>query len=309
MDEFINHWTTHAPTVLIADTDAGGGVVDAGQFASIRDDLDAAKTLLQNRLNDLESSRVALEQLRQSVGDRVAEFNRRIRADFPTTPAFSRLPLVPNRTAGRDAFLDAMDDMLSIWERVNGLAPSPILPGPLLLGTLTRAQFLTQRAAMDGAFTARGNAERAAAAARIERNGIQEHARALMVTYRAKIEALFAPESIEVQTLPRLTPSAGATPDPVELTGTWNETTQRAELTWTESLDPELSEYQVRAVPGPEYDSQDETVLSTIAPGAPRQFSTAAGLAVPGSAMSYKVYVKLTTGNEAGSDARTVTRP
>ena len=29
------------------------------------------------------------------AGDRVAEFNRRIRADFPNNAAFSRLPTVP----------------------------------------------------------------------------------------------------------------------------------------------------------------------------------------------------------------------
>ena len=46
------------------------------------------------------------------AGDRVAEFNRRIRADFPNNAAFSRLPTVPNRSGGRDAFLDAMDDTL-----------------------------------------------------------------------------------------------------------------------------------------------------------------------------------------------------
>ena len=43
--------------------------------------------------------------------------------------------------------------------------------------------------------------------------------------------------------------------------------------------------------------------------GAPRAYQTAAGLATPGTAISYKVYVQLTTGNEAGSNAQTVFRP
>ncbi|MES2924844.1 MAG: hypothetical protein V4819_25035 [Verrucomicrobiota bacterium] len=34
-----------------------------------------------------------------------------------------------------------------------------------------------------------------------------------------------------------------------------------------------------------------------------------AGFAIPGSAMTYKIFVRLTTSSESGSDAVTVTRP
>ena len=244
------------------------------------------------------------------AGDRVAEFNRRIRADFPNNAAFSRLPTVPNRSGGRDGFLDAMDDTLDLWSRVNALPPSPIFTAPLLLpGGLTRAQFQTLRTALDTAFTSRGNAENAVAAQRITRNTLQDRVKTLMVTYRLKVEALYAPDSLQVTTLPRLTPAPGSTPDPVALTAAWDPADLRAELTWTASDDPELAAYQVRAVPGPDYSTDDETLVATIPPNAPRTYQTAAGLALPGSAMSYKVYVRLTTGNEAGSTAQKVTRP
>ena len=307
MDEFIAHWNATNDALIIAED---GVAVSLDDFGDLRTTLDTAKSLLQVRLNDLEGSRVTLEQARGGAGDRVAEYNRRIRADFPNNAAFSRLPTVPNRSGGRDAFLDAMDDTLDLWSRVNALPPSPIFTAPLLLpGGLTRAQFQTLRTALDTAFTSRGNAENAVAAQRITRNGLQDRAKSLMVTYRLKVEALYAPESPQVTTLPRLTPVAGSTPDPVALTAAWDPADLRAELTWTASEEPELASYQVRAVPGPDYSTDDETLLATIPPNAPRTYQSAAGLALPGTAMSYKIYVRLTTGNEAGSNAQTVVRP
>ena len=307
MDEVISHWGITDDSLTLAED---GVAVSFDSFGDLRALLDTAKSQLQVRLNDLEGARVALEQARLVAGDRVAEFNRRIRADFPNNATFSRLPTVPNRSGGRDAFLDAMDDTLDLWSRVNALPPSPIFTAPLLLpGGLTRAQFQTLRTGLDTAFTNRGNAENAVSAQRITRNGLQDRAKSLMVTYRLKVEALYAPDSLQVITLPRLTPAPGSTPDPVALTAAWDPADLRAELSWTASDEPELAAYQVRAVPGPDYSTDDETLVASIPPNAPRTYQTAAGLALPGSAMSYKIYVRLTTGHEAGSSAKTVTRP
>lgn len=51
------------------------------------------------------------------------------------------------------------------------------------------------------------------------------------------------------------------------------------------------------------------TTLHTFAPADPRAFLTGAGFAIPGAAMTYKLFARLHTGNESGSDAITVTRP
>ena len=66
---------------------------------------------------------------------------------------------------------------------------------------------------------------------------------------------------------------------------------------------------RLRSVPGPDYSSEDETTLASISAGGPLTFTSAEGFGLPGNSVSYKVYVRLTTGNEAGSDAVTVTRP
>jgi hypothetical protein len=203
-----------------------------------------------------------------------------------------------------------MDDVLDLWNRVNAQPVTPVFTAPLLLrGDLTRALFATLRALVDGAFTTRSDTGRSVAATRLQRNAIQDRAMALMKLYRMKIEALYAENSVEVLTLPRLSPLPGHTPDPVDLSGTYDPVDARAELTWTESTDPELASYQLRSVPGPDYTADDESTLITIPAGGSLTYNTSAGFGIPGSAVSYKVYVRLTTGNEAGSDAVTVTRP
>lgn len=307
MDEILTHWGKLDQPLLLAEGDEAVSLTD---FTALRKQLDKAKATLQGKLNDLEGTRVSLEAIRKTTGDRIAEFNRRIRADFPSKGAFSRLPAVPARTAGRDVFLDAMDDILDLWSRANALPPTPIFTAPLrLMGGLTREQFEDMREDLDKAFTARGAADSAAFAQRLIRSELQDRSKNLMVTYRLKVEAMHAPDSLEVATLPRVTPLPGSTPDPVELKAEWNADTQRAELTWTASEDPDLASYQIRGVPGPEYSSDDESLLVSVPPAGPRTWQNAQGLALPGSAMSYKVYVRLNTGHESGSPAVTITHP
>jgi hypothetical protein len=60
---------------------------------------------------------------------------------------------------------------------------------------------------------------------------------------------------------------------------------------------------------GDEYSHEDAVVIATNAPGAPREFTTPFGLTQPGTKIALKVFVILSTGNEAGSAAMFVERP
>ncbi|MES2438854.1 MAG: hypothetical protein V4584_07300 [Verrucomicrobiota bacterium] len=307
MDRFIGHWESSDPDLILPEN---GLPVALGHFTALRAALDAEKASLQGKLNDLENSRVVLLQIRQDAGDRIAEFNRRIRADFPDHRLFNQLPPVPSRTAGRDAIILAMDDVLNIWTRVDALPATPLFTAPMLLrGGLTLAQFTALRTQVDAAFTARGAAEFATLETRMKRNELQSRALELMKKYRMKIEALHAGDSVEILTLPRLSPLPGHTPDPVTLTGTWDIPATRAELTWTASTDADLATYQLRSTPGPDYSGEDESTVATFLPGTPLIYHTTTGFAHPGRAVSYKLYVRLTTGNEAGSAPVTIVRP
>jgi len=56
------------------------------------------------------------------------------------------------------------------------------------------------------------------------------------------------------------------------------------------------------------YDTDSERAVETL-PLGPLSLSTNAGLILAGSTTGFKVCVKLNTGNEAGSNAVTISRP
>ena len=60
---------------------------------------------------------------------------------------------------------------------------------------------------------------------------------------------------------------------------------------------------------GDHYSDEDAIVIATNLPGDPREFVTTFGLTQPGAEIALKVFVVLTTGNEAGSAAMLVDRP
>jgi hypothetical protein len=112
-----------------------------------------------------------------------------------------------------------------------------------------------------------------------------------------------------LQTMPRIRPLPGHTPEPITLNAAWDAVAGKARLTWDASEDSALASYQLRMCRSAEYDIDAETVVATVAPNAARELLTVAGLASAGATASYKVYVILSTGNERGSNAVTVTRP
>ena len=73
--------------------------------------------------------------------------------------------------------------------------------------------------------------------------------------------------------------------------------------------DRALARYELRGNPGDTYDDDDAVTIATHTPGDPREFLTGFGLTQPGTHASFKVYVILTTGNEAGSAPMRVERP
>lgn len=107
--------------------------------------------------------------------------------------------------------------------------------------------------------------------------------------------------------LPDVYAPPGSTPAPVVLSGGWNATTNQAEFSWPSSSNPNVAEYELRMSPGATYDAGTATVIGNSVTGT--NFNTAAGLANSGDVASFKVFVIVTTGNEADSNTITITRP
>jgi len=143
---------------------------------------------------------------------------------------------------------------------------------------------------------------------RERRNVVQAKAYGILVDYRKAVLGTFDPLDALVASLPRLSPDPGSTPDAPTASGAWDVATQMAKITFTASTSANIDHYELRMSPGPDYSTENETVVASLSPSDPLEFVTNAGLTSPGDVASFKVYVVTTTGNEAGSNAVTVTR-
>jgi hypothetical protein len=129
-----------------------------------------------------------------------------------------------------------------------------------------------------------------------------------MQKYRTAIEFEYGPGHPFTESLPDLSPAPGSTPDAVVLSGQWGTLpTLAAQLTWTASANPNLQVYQLRGCNGPNYIEDESSLITNMLPGT-LGTTTLFGLEFPGDQATFKIFVILTTGNQAGSNAVTVTR-
>lgn len=100
----------------------------------------------------------------------------------------------------------------------------------------------------------------------------------------------------------------GTGPAPVTLSGQWDVTSMKASLSWTASTDANLMNYTIRKTLGVPYDDNNDTLVATLSP-TQTSLLTQDGLFTPGSIVTFKVFVVLTSGAEAGSNPVTIQRP
>jgi hypothetical protein len=305
---FLTHWDA-----VNTELGAGGPLVLPGgmtraTLSGLRDDLVAFAASVQAELNDREVARGTIEISKAALLDRLSEFNRKVRGFLAHTPYATALPDVPSPSLGEGGITAPLDDMASLWATINGATIPGFTPPLLLLGGLALAAYNTNLAALKTAYSAYQTADQELRIERQRRNDVQDLAYAAMRGYRAAVQGTFAPTHALVESLPDLTPPPGSTPAAVTLSGSWNALALAADLTWSASTNPALSEYEIRMTPGPAYDPDADSVVGNVPPGT-LAFSTSAGLAASGDKASFRVYVVLTTGNEAGSNTVTITRP
>ncbi len=130
-----------------------------------------------------------------------------------------------------------------------------------------------------------------------------------MKQYRLTAPPALPEGSALLETIPRLTPEGGRTPAPVELFGGYDAVNHAADLNWPASTDADLDEYEVRVTYGPTWSDSNNHIAGTVAAGAPRVLKTTKGLQTPGAVATYKVYVRLKSGGEAGSNTVMISRP
>ena len=93
---------------------------------------------------------------------------------------------------------------------------------------------------------------------------------------------------------------------PVEVTARWQDTA--AVIAWQESEEAESDHYELSAMAGEVYESEDEVVLERVSPEGPMRVGTTFGLDEAGATVVVRVYVVLRSGHERGSVPMVVVR-
>lgn len=304
LDLFIPHWIS-ANTALVPAPAITLGATTASDLAALRATLETQRAEVEAARNDLEGARAAREITKAALLERLNQFT----AKLPTVDVDPvLLPMLPKAFSQSDSMgkvLPPLDDMANLWERHD--SGGSVLT---LRDGYDLADFTAELAALKGFYVAYGAAEIGLGQARGRRNETQETIRPLLVQYRKRIAADFAVGSAIYESLPAYSPpDSGPAPEPVSLSGTYDATDARAELAWTPVTDGNVTELELRATVGPEYDAEDEAIIATLPPDSPPTWTGTYGLLVPGSATAFKLYTLTATGRERGSNEVTVTRP
>ena len=301
--EFMAHWTS-----VDAAVGAGNEVVlrpgmGLADLVGLYDGLMEARAGVERERNGWEGERAVLMEMKVAALARLNQFTGRMRSMTSSPVWLNRLPKAFSVDAGMGMVLPRLDEVADVWERYESAEAAFTL-----MGGQTRAAFGAALAALKAQYAVYGSARIGLGLQRWLRTELEVKIHEVLKAYRLRIASEFPEGSALLETMPRLSPLPGSTPDAVVLDGSWNTGTEQVDLAWSEVTDESVQSLQIRASIGPEFEDSDAAVLGTFAPDDPRTFSTSYGFTTPGTAVSFKIYSMTAEGNERGSEAVAVTK-
>ena len=312
MTEFNQHWasanTKLAPTPLIL-TLPDKTSMSRAQFATLQTTLLARQDTVQTWAVDVQIARGEVNLRKAALLARFNLFTSLVDASYQGTGFYAARPLAPSISDGKEVFLQPLGDAMKLWKRMNeGAAPAGVTL-PLVLGDgCSQGELASAISGLCFAYLDLEGKELDLRIARGDRNVIQERAYAAMKMYREGAANKFVLHPELIESLPRLTPLPGHTPQAVNSSAVL-EGTNESKIVYDASTEATLVRYELRGNSGDDYSDEDAVVIASNEPGAPREFVTPFGLNQPGAKVALKVYVILDTGNEVGSAAMFVERP
>src|SRR5688572_11179070 len=273
MNQFIPHWlsanTKLAPNPLIIGLPDKTTITQA-QFVTLRNNLQTQQDAVQTALTDVEIARGNVNVKKTALLAKFGLFTSVLDAYYQGTGFYEARPYAPNISDGKENFLRPLGKMMTAWKRMNeGTAPAGVTL-PLVLGDGTaQSTFASELSGLIFAFAELESKEVDLEIERGERNVIQERAYATMRAYREAAPNKFVlfPELLD--SLPRLSPLPGHTPDRVNASAIF-EAPDRSKVVYDESTDSQLYSYELRGNVGDDYSDEDAVVIATNLPGAPR---------------------------------------
>lgn len=283
--------------------------VSRADLVTMRDNLQLKHTDITGQINNVQIAAAALKTMKEALHLRGGQFNDAMRSDLAGTTFVEALPLLPQPGDGQGIFIEPMDDISTLWVKINTAVGIPGFTAPLLLlGGFTLTEFNTALGLLKTQFETVHKEDFLVSFKIKERNRMQDLIYPILKGYRLAVPTKFAATDPLVLSLPKLTPDPGSTPDAVLANGAWNVPTTQGKLTWGASTSQDVVEFEVRWSPGPDYDVDTEVTIANIPVAGPREYSTTQGLLAIGDVSNFKIYVKTATGNERGSNTVKITR-
>jgi len=298
VEDFLSHWALaegrpEAVPVILPEG------VDLTQAQAWYAKWKAGQTVIVNWENDLEIGSAKLLELRERALERLKELLDRVRLFWAGQPLAEVVQPLPQVTNALPILLKALREGLRLWDRANaGAAPSGLVLPLVLSGGFARADLAGLMAELQAVQEEMETADLELRLGRAARNLLQARLRRVLQQYRALVPLQFGEDSITAETLPRLYPKPGHTPDRPQASLTVIGDPPVWQVTWQPMEQEPLKCWQIRRSPGPRYLKNRERVVATLPPDAERLWSTPATLAAGGF---YRVYAVLETENERGS--------
>ena len=320
---FLAHWSsvdTHIGAGPVFNLPVKPGVIPPGfnrsGLTALRDFLESNLDSVQAQLNVLQTNSRAIELKKALLLNRLRLFLEVVDGYYTETALFGSRPDMPSINAGEEKFREPFRDAKNMWASMNtSPAPSGItLPVTVNEGTIntpavvTQAQFAAAMLELQGLYEARAQARLDLATARARRDKTIADIYAILLCYRSAVLPRISTNQPLIDTLPRLSPEPGHTPDPVTVQATLT-SPETATGTHTASEEATFASYEVLGAAGADADLDDAVILYTRTNRVPEPFTVTLGLAEPGGAVTLWVRVVLETGNHRTSERVVVLRP
>ncbi|HWB04603.1 MAG TPA: hypothetical protein VG796_16360 [Verrucomicrobiales bacterium] len=305
MREYLAHWSG---TDELTDLVLPGGV-SRTELGEMGTELAGIQESLQELEDELAHHANETLKLKTQLRDRLVQFNVAARTWYEDRPEGKVVPQVETLSAAPDRFCRPVRDALRLWDVMNdGAAPAGLTLPLLLQEGFSRDDLAALMDAYQNARLTHEDTEFQCDLIRANRDQVQDWLRETLVAYNRMVTSQFGTNAAVTDTLPQLFPTPGGIADPVELQAAWDSSANQAILTWEPSTAPRLKGYQIRCLPGPEYQRRGSRLVANIPRDGALECLTADGLDAPGTVASYCLYVVQERGRHRGSKPVTIRR-
>ena len=151
LNEFVPHWDAvnialgaGGPLLLRNPNGTVPPTLNRANLITMRTDLTTLHAGIQGQINAVELAAADLKMMKEALHLRAGQFNEKVRGPLGNTSFASALPLLPSVTDSMGLFVPPLDDIDTLWSKLNLAMTIPgFTPPLLLLGGYALADFQT----------------------------------------------------------------------------------------------------------------------------------------------------------------------